>query len=50
MQFKDVFTIDINVVSSLVDEILVNREKNITVNFKLKDEIREYCKIVRIIL
>lgn len=46
MQFKDVVTINKNVLSSLVDEILVDREKNITVNFKFKDEIREYYKII----
>ncbi len=46
MQFKHYFTLDRNVLSTLVDSIIVDKNRNITVNFKFKDEIKEYCNIL----
>jgi DNA invertase Pin-like site-specific DNA recombinase len=46
MQFKDISNINRNVLSQLVDEIYVDSERNITVNFKFRDEIKKYCGIV----
>ena len=46
IQFKDYFSLDRNVLSTLVDGIIIDKEKNITVNFKFKDEIKDYCNIL----
>ena len=46
MGFRDITDINRNVLSQLVDEIYVDSERNITVNFKFKDEIRKYCSIL----
>ena len=46
MRFRDITDINRNVLSQLVDEIYVDSERNITVNFKFKDEIRKYCGIL----
>ena len=46
MRFKDISDINRNVLFQLVDEIYVDSERNITVNFKFKDEIKKYCGIL----
>ena len=46
MRFKDITDINRSVLSQLVDEIYVDGDKNISVNFKFRDEIRQYCAII----
>ncbi len=43
MRFKDITDINRKVLSKLVDEIYVDGDKNISVNFKFRDEIGQYC-------
>ena len=46
MNFRDITDITRNVLSMLVDEILIDSEKNITVNFKFRDEIKQYYDLL----
>ncbi len=46
MRFKDIADIDRSVLSQLVEEIYVDGEKSISVNFKFRDEIKQYCAIL----
>lgn len=46
MRFSDIADIDRSVLSQLVDEIYVDGDKNISVNFKFRDEIRQYCAVL----
>ena len=46
MRFRDITDINRNVLSQLVNEIYVDSERNITVNFIFKDEIKKYCSIM----
>ena len=43
IRFRDITDINRNVLSQLVDEIFVDSENNITVNFKFRNEIKKYC-------
>ncbi len=46
MRFSDIADIDRSVLSQLVEEIYVDGDKNISVNFKFRDEIRQYCAVL----
>lgn len=46
MRFRDIADIDRKVLSQLVEEIYVDGEKNISVNFKFRDEISQYCAVL----
>jgi DNA invertase Pin-like site-specific DNA recombinase len=45
MRFRDIADIDRSVLTQLVEEIYVDGDKNISVNFKFRDEIRQYCAV-----
>lgn len=46
MEFKDIADIDRNTLSKLVNDIYIDNEKNVTVNFKFRDEIKQYCGLL----
>ena len=46
LRFRDITDINRHVLSQLVDEIYIDSERNITVNFKFKDEIQKYSGIL----
>jgi len=45
LSFKGIKDINRHVLATLVDEIYIDSEKNITINFKFKDELKQYITL-----